>query len=78
MFRIASMGTARIAPSTPHIQNQNTSGKIVNTGQSFAFNEMNAKVEDRQQLAHHKVSKLSIVTSMKMQTRKVAPKLECS
>ena len=27
IFRIANMGTAKIAPGTPHIQNQNTSDR---------------------------------------------------
>ena len=32
IFRMASIGTAKIAPSTPHIQNQNTSDRMINTG----------------------------------------------
>jgi hypothetical protein len=32
IFRIASNGTAKIAPGTPHIQNQNTSDKMTRTG----------------------------------------------
>jgi hypothetical protein len=32
IFRIANMGTAKIAPGTPHIQNQNTSDRMINTG----------------------------------------------
>jgi hypothetical protein len=31
IFRIASNGTAKIAPGTPHIQNQNTSDKMTST-----------------------------------------------
>jgi hypothetical protein len=34
IFRIARDGTARIAPGTPHIQNQNTSDKMTSTGLS--------------------------------------------
>jgi hypothetical protein len=29
---MASIGTAKIAPGTPHIQNQNTSDKMTSTG----------------------------------------------
>jgi Transposase DDE domain len=32
IFRMASIGTARIAPGKPHIQNQNTSVKMIRTG----------------------------------------------
>ncbi len=61
IFRMANIGTAKIAPGTPHIQNQNTSDKMTNTGiqreapreqhgrQCFTLDEMNAKVEHRRQ-----------------------------
>src|SRR5437016_13581343 len=34
IFTMASIGTARIAPGTPHIQNQNTSARMTSTGLS--------------------------------------------
>ena len=42
IFRIANMGTAKIAPGTPHIQN--TSDKMINTG----FN-VNRRASNRRQ-----------------------------
>jgi hypothetical protein len=47
ILRIASNGTAKIAPGTPHIQNQNTSDKMTRIG--FTLKEVDSEVERRRQ-----------------------------
>src|SRR4029450_2495414 len=46
IFRIASIGTAKIAPSMPHIQNQNTSDRMINTGFSVKRRASSMGVSD--------------------------------